>query len=57
MNFFKNWYSEHKGYEIRPYADRILNKELPKAFDKKDVVRHPIVIKILEAFEKHEKTE
>jgi superfamily II DNA or RNA helicase len=38
MNFFKNWYSEHKGYEIRPYADRILNKELPKAFDKKDVV-------------------
>lgn len=26
-------------------------------FDKKDVVRHPIVVKILEAFEKYEKTE
>lgn len=37
MNFFRNWYAEHKGYEIRPYADRILNKELPNAFKKNEV--------------------
>ena len=38
MNYFETWYKRHKDYEIRPYADRILNKELPKAFDKNDVV-------------------
>ena len=31
-NYFKNWYLEHKGYEIRPYADRILNED--KSFEK-----------------------
>ena len=31
-NFFKNWYIQHKNYVIRPYADRILNHDLPKAF-------------------------
>lgn len=37
MNFYSNWYKEHKGYDIRPYADRILNIELPKSFIKNNV--------------------
>ena len=38
MNYFENWYLEHKNYSIRSYADRILNIELPTAFEKNDVV-------------------
>ena len=30
-NFFKDWYKNHRGFEIRNYADRILNEELPAA--------------------------
>ena len=37
MNFYSNWYKEHKGYDIRPYAYRILNVELPETFNKSNV--------------------
>ena len=37
MNYFEEWYQNHKKYTIRPYADRILNKELPKAFKKSNI--------------------
>ena len=36
-NFFENWYKDHRGFEIRDYANRILNYELPAAYLKDNV--------------------
>ncbi|BBE18557.1 type I restriction-modification system, restriction subunit R [Aquipluma nitroreducens] len=38
QNFYEKWYKDHKNYTIRPYANRILNEELPKAFIKNNIV-------------------
>lgn len=38
QNFYEKWYKEHKNYTIRPYANRILNEELPMAFVKNNIV-------------------
>jgi len=38
QNFYEKWYKEHKNYTIRPYANRILNEELPMAFTKNNIV-------------------
>ena len=36
-NYFKDWYKVHKDFDLRPYADRILNEELPVAFNNSDI--------------------